>query len=103
MTGYPLTNSSQISDFLKDSSTEGVYISANGMMSKGPVIFHAVFDITNDEIYDTYLDVSGWGKVRKTNSFQRLKTISIDGTISRALLMLMVLISGGIGQLSALK
>lgn len=64
MTGYPLTNSDHISDFLQSNTHETTHISTNGMLSNGPVIFHAEFEITNDEIYDTYLDVSGWGKVR---------------------------------------
>lgn len=63
MTGYPLTNSDHISDFLQDNTPETVHISTNGMLSNGPIIFHAEFDITSEEIHDTYLDVSGWGKV----------------------------------------
>lgn len=64
MTGYPLTNSDHISDFVQSNTHETVHISTNGMLSNGPVIFHAEFEITNSEVYDTYLDVSGWGKVR---------------------------------------
>lgn len=71
MTGLPLTNYDHIANFLKNSSSETVYISPNGMLSKGPVIFHAEFDITNDELYDTYLDTSGWGKVREIILFLR--------------------------------
>ncbi|KAJ6646250.1 Beta-galactosidase [Pseudolycoriella hygida] len=62
MTGFPLTNYAHIGDFLKDKNTENVRISPNGMLTGGPVIFHAEFQVTADEIYDTYLDVSGWGK-----------------------------------------
>lgn len=29
----------------------------------GPVIFNGTFDINSDEIHDTYIDTSGWGKV----------------------------------------
>lgn len=70
MTGYPLTNYDHISDFLKNSTSEAVRIKTNGMLSNGPGIFHAEFEITNDTIYDTYLDVSGWGKgVAYVNGF----------------------------------
>lgn len=65
MTGFPLTNYAHIDNFLKDSNVESVRISTNGMLSDGPIIFHAQFQVTADEIYDTYLDVSGWGKVRE--------------------------------------
>lgn len=30
----------------------------------GPVIFNGIFDINADELFDTYIDTSGWGKVR---------------------------------------
>lgn len=63
MTGFPLTNANHISDFLKDSTPETVHITSNGLLLNGPVVFHAEFDIVTDEIHDTYLDVSGWGKV----------------------------------------
>lgn len=64
MTGFPLTNSGHISDFVQDNTRETVVTSTNGMLSNGPVVYHAEFDITTELIYDTYLDVSGWGKVR---------------------------------------
>lgn len=64
MTGYPLTNYDHIQNFLGDSNVESVHISKNGMFTEGPIIFHAEFEVTTEEIYDTYLDVSGWGKVR---------------------------------------
>lgn len=65
MTGFPLTNSDHLSDFLRDTDSEPVQLSPNGMLSNGPVVFHSDFDITSDDIYDTYLDVSGWGKVKR--------------------------------------
>lgn len=65
MTGFPLTNCAHIDSFIKDANVENVYISKNGMLSEGPVIFQAEFQVTADEIFDTYLDVSGWGKVRE--------------------------------------
>lgn len=63
MTGFPLTNYDHIDSFIKDTNVESVYISTNGMLTEGPIIFHAEFQVTTDEIFDTYLDVSGWGKV----------------------------------------
>ncbi len=62
MHGYPLTNPDHISDFLQDTTPESAHVSSNGMLSNGPILFHAEFDITASDIYDTYLDVSGWGK-----------------------------------------
>jgi len=62
MTGFPLTNYSHIESFLRDSNVESVFISKNGMLTEGPIVFHAEFEVITDEIYDTYLDVSGWGK-----------------------------------------
>lgn len=64
MTGFPLTNYAHIDSFIKDTTVEDVRISTNGMFTEGPIIFQAEFQVTVDEIYDTYLDVSGWGKVR---------------------------------------
>lgn len=65
MTGFPLTNYDHIDSFIKDANVESVHISTNGMLTEGPIIFNAEFQVTADEIFDTYLDVSGWGKVRK--------------------------------------
>ncbi len=72
MTGFPLTNYAHIDNFIKDTNVENVHISTNGMFNEGPIIFHAEFQVTVDEIYDTYLDVSGWGKVRD-KQFNRRK------------------------------
>lgn len=96
MTGYPLTNYDHISDLLKDPTRDTVHISKNGMFSEGPIIFHAEFDITNDEIYDTYLDMSGWAKVRLRNKFKR--QFQFYFIFHRALPTLMVLISEDIGR-----
>lgn len=77
MTGFPLTNYSRIEEYLKDPMIpESVHISKNGMLTQGPVIFRAAFDITDDEIYDTYLDVSGWGKVNKLKTLSELKMLT---------------------------
>lgn len=68
MTGFPLTTYEHIDNFIKDTAVESVRISTNGMFTEGPIIFHAEFQVTTEEIYDTYLDVSGWGKVMKLQS-----------------------------------
>lgn len=64
MTGFELTNYAHIDSFIKDVNVETVRISRNGMLNEGPVVFHAEFQITIGDIYDSYLDVSGWGKVK---------------------------------------
>ncbi|XP_037024449.1 beta-galactosidase-1-like protein [Bradysia coprophila] len=62
MTGFPLSNYTHIDSFIKDANVENVRISTNGMFAEGPILFHAKFQVTTDEIYDTFLDVTGWGK-----------------------------------------
>lgn len=62
MTGYPLTKFNDIEDFIINAN-EVVSISKNGILLEGPTVFSANFDIDIDPILDTYLDVTGWGKV----------------------------------------
>lgn len=101
MTGFPLTNYAHIGDFLKDSNVESVHISTNGMLTEGPVIFHAEFQVTADEIFDTYLDVSGWGKVSKTNPIVTIGLI--DLIFDRAFSTSTASISEDIGHRLALR
>lgn len=41
-------------------------------LSNDPIIFRGEFDINDDEINDTYIDTTGWGKVEHRSSFIQL-------------------------------
>lgn len=62
MTGYPLTKFSDIENFMSNANEE-IAISKNGILLEGPAVFSTNFDIDIDPILDTYLDLTGWGKV----------------------------------------
>lgn len=60
--GFPFENYSDMEKLITDCKNCEVNVRPNGILYDGPVIFHSVFNINSDEIYDTYLDVSGWSK-----------------------------------------
>lgn len=62
--GYPLTNYAHLKEFVANADDDNVVLPDSGMLLNGPVVFSADFNIPNDNIHDTYLNPSGWGKVR---------------------------------------
>lgn len=40
-------------------------------LSNGPIIFEGTFDLSDNQIYDTWIDTSGWGKVKKSFVIRR--------------------------------
>lgn len=70
ITGFSLDDVSQIEDLIRESIGNDINDHSNRLSSfsseilnGGPIIYHATFDIDRDEIYDTYINTSGWGKV----------------------------------------
>lgn len=65
ITGYSFENFSQLKQ-LTDTVTEGQGTNGRGMAIHGPVIFKGKLEIdSSTTIHDTYIDMTGWGKVRK--------------------------------------
>lgn len=64
-TGFPLSNYTTIEKLLlKDKPNTEVLVDRTGRLLEGPHIFHGEFNIENDrDIFDTYIDPKGWGKV----------------------------------------
>lgn len=70
ITGFPLDDVSQIEDLIRESIANDIAehssrISgfSSDILNAGPIIYQATFDIDRDEILDTYVNPSGWGKV----------------------------------------
>lgn len=70
LTGFPLEDVDRIEDlvnehFGNDVNDNSGRISgfSSDILNEGPMIFHTTFDIDADEIYDTYVNPTGWGKV----------------------------------------
>lgn len=62
ITGFPLDNYEHIEEML--SNAEAIQLNERGLLLEGPAVMHSSFDIPDDqEILDTYLDPTGWGKV----------------------------------------
>lgn len=72
ITGFPLEDVGEIEDLILENFGNDV----NGhdqfgrstkfssdILNNGPIIYHTAFDINAAEIYDTYVDPTGWGKV----------------------------------------
>lgn len=70
-TGFSFENESKLNELLSQSEQDPDVSENrnNQILYKGPVIFVAEFDINHDEIRDTYIDSSGWGKVKYCYSF----------------------------------
>jgi beta-galactosidase len=62
VTGYPLENYTDIQNYLTAATTDTYALPKNGILTEGPVVFHAEFDVTVEEIFDTYFDTTNWGK-----------------------------------------
>lgn len=71
-TGYPFNNYSNIKKLIKKFKTQ---LNFEPTLDKGPVIFKAKFPLTDDQLYDTYLDPTGWGKVSSLNTQLNINNI----------------------------
>lgn len=75
MSGFPLENVNAIEELAiesianKANERSSLGIESNRLI-KGPVIFHANFDINATELHDTYVNTDGWGKVYLLHSLQ---------------------------------
>lgn len=72
ITGFAFEDTNALNNLLMEHSDNNINGFANKkystLTSNGPVFFQAYFDINVDELYDTYIDPRGWGKVhRKTD------------------------------------
>lgn len=70
ITGFPLSDAQQIEDLIHESDRSNNHTNHrtkfdSDILTDGPVIYHGVFNIDEDnQIYDTYLNPFGWGKVK---------------------------------------
>lgn len=88
ITGYPLDNYDQIANLLEEGPLANAIHrdkTKNGFLMDGPTVFRAKFDIAidEDEIQDTYLNPTGWGKVISSIQLllkQRLILFDIPGS-----------------------
>lgn len=70
ITGFPLEKYADIEQVITlshNSEPNDVHnkykdIPYRAYVRRGPTIFHGQFEITDQTIYDTYLDTTGWGK-----------------------------------------
>ncbi|XP_055604075.1 beta-galactosidase isoform X2 [Uranotaenia lowii] len=58
MTGFPLDNYLLLQDYIDQYSEHDLKVKSFSSMN----IYHCGFEIYTNEIYDTYLDTTGWGK-----------------------------------------
>lgn len=67
ITGFPLEDTNVLNSLLMEHSDNNInglaHKKYSTLTSNGPVLFQANFDIDVDELYDTYIDPRGWGKV----------------------------------------
>lgn len=62
ITGFPLENSTQLAELVQQEFTENE-IQTTEFLRTGPMIYHGTFDIEENDIVDTYINTSNWGKV----------------------------------------
>ncbi|XP_055710052.1 beta-galactosidase-like isoform X2 [Phlebotomus papatasi] len=63
ISGYPLSNRASMNEFVQRVEGKTVPLpNQNGVLTEGPVFFLGNLRLTADNIGDTYLDPSGWGK-----------------------------------------
>ncbi|XP_055686605.1 beta-galactosidase-like [Lutzomyia longipalpis] len=63
ISGYPLTNRASMNEFIQNVRTNTVALpNKNGVLTDGPVFFLGTLTVTADNIGDTYLDTTSWGK-----------------------------------------
>lgn len=64
ITGFPFESFLENLDELLTRVEQDPYVSRTSeYLINGPVIFEGTFDINEVNLYDTYIDPSGWGKV----------------------------------------
>lgn len=68
LTGFPLEDVDQIQDLTTENIANDVNenlgrTSSSGILNSGPNIYYTTFDIDAQEIHDTYINPTGWGKV----------------------------------------
>lgn len=68
MTSFALeTVESAVSDLVGQTKQQKATMESavvEGLLRDGPIMYSKVFTISEEQPLDTYLDVSGWGKVR---------------------------------------
>lgn len=67
-TQFPFENQSKLNEFQQHTERDANVLKRIENQSTerllfGPVIFDGIFDLKTDEIFDTYIDARGWGKV----------------------------------------
>lgn len=68
ITGFSFENESKLDDLIAADEQDPDVLNViehrtSERLHNGPVIFEGEFDIKQDEIFDTYINPSGWGKV----------------------------------------
>lgn len=70
ITGFPFESFIENLDELLVRVEQDPYVSRTSeYLINGPVIFAGTFDINEVNLYDTYIDPSGWGKVKYISRF----------------------------------
>lgn len=70
VTGLPLDDVNAIEKLVTENIAKDKVVELrNDILTGGPVIYHATFDIDASELYDTYVNTAGWGKVCTSNRF----------------------------------
>lgn len=62
ITGFPFDDYSQIRKLIKETNFRRAEKTFS--IDNGPVLLYAEFNLNENDIFDTYLDPRGWGKVR---------------------------------------
>lgn len=66
ITGFSFENERKLTEYIasvKEESSKAASQPTENLIN-GPIIFHGSFDINETDIVDTYIDPSGWGKVK---------------------------------------
>lgn len=65
MTGYPFEDYTKVREIIEENvMKDKKIVHHKNLLKPGPTIFHGEFNISAEHIYDTYLNPSGWGKVK---------------------------------------
>lgn len=64
--GTPLTHVPNVVEYIQgeQDAIRQIENRSSEQLTTDPIIFEGTFDVTNGAINDTYIDTSGWGKVR---------------------------------------
>lgn len=60
MTGYPFEDYTKLQEIIDENKT---IVDTEVSMKLGPILFYGEFNISEERIFDTYLNPNGWGKV----------------------------------------